>query len=45
MRKKSILDINIWHLLILGFVNAFGYMLPTLYLFKKGAFNAFEFLF
>jgi hypothetical protein len=45
LRKKSVLDLHIWHILILGFVNAFGYILPTLYIFKKDGMSVFEYLF
>ena len=39
------MDIQIWHIVILGFVNAFGYLLPTLYILKKGYMGVFEYLF
>lgn len=45
MRKKSVMDINIWHMVLLGFVNAFGYILPTLFMLKKGYMSIFEYLF
>jgi len=45
LRKKSVMDINIWHTCILGFVNAFGYILPTIFMFKRGVISAFEYLF
>lgn len=45
MRKKAVMDINVWHMLVLGFVNAFGYILPTLFMLKKGYIGIFEYLF
>ncbi len=45
MRKKSVLDIRISHLVVLGFVNAFGYILPTLFMLRRGAISIFEYLF
>jgi hypothetical protein len=45
MRKKSIMDMKISHLVILGFVNCFGYILPTLYMLKRGKISIFEYLF
>lgn len=45
LRKKSIMDMHIFHVLVLGFVNAFGYMLPTLYMFKNSSITIFEYLF
>ena len=45
MRKKSIMDIRISHVVILGFVNAFGYLLPTLFMLRRGFISVFEYLF
>jgi hypothetical protein len=45
MRKKSVMEMNIWHICILGFVNSFGYMLPTIYMLKRGKISVFEYLF
>jgi len=45
MRKKSLMDIRISHLVLLGFVNAFGYILPTLFMLRRGAISIFEYLF
>jgi hypothetical protein len=45
LRKKALLDISVWHLCQLGFVNAFGYLLPTLYMLRKGQLSVFEYLF
>lgn len=45
MRKKSVMDMNVWHICILGFVNAFGYILPTLYMLKRGKISVYEYLF
>lgn len=45
LRNRSIIGIDIWHITVLGFVNAFGYWLPTLHMLKKGKMNVFEYLF
>ena len=45
MRKKSVMDMQVWQICILGFVNAFGYILPTLYMLKRGKISIFEYLF
>lgn len=45
MGKKSVMDMHVWHLCVLGFVNAFGYILPTLYMLKRGKISIFEYLF
>lgn len=45
MRKKSLVDMHIFHLVVLGFVNAFGYILPTLFLLRTEVISAFEYLF
>ncbi len=45
MRKKSVMDMQVWHLCVLGFINAFGYILPTLYMLKRGKISIFEYLF
>jgi hypothetical protein len=45
LRKKSVMDIRISHLAILGFVNAFGYLLPTVFMLKRGVISVFEYLF
>ncbi len=45
MRKKSVMDMHVWHLCVLGFINAFGYILPTLYMLKRGKISIFEYLF
>lgn len=39
------MDLQIGHTLILGFVNAFGYILPTLFMLRRGAISIFEYLF
>jgi hypothetical protein len=45
MRKKSAMDMSALHLCVLAFVNSFGYMLPTLYMIKRGDIGVFEYLF
>ena len=45
MRKKSVMEMNVWHVCILGFVNCFGYLLPTVYMLKRGKISVFEYLF
>lgn len=45
LRKKSVLDMKAGHLIVLGFVNAFGYLLPTLYMLRNGKITIFEYLF
>lgn len=45
LRKKSILDMKAGHVIVLGFVNAFGYLLPTLYMLRKKQITIFEYLF
>ncbi len=45
LRKKSVMDIKISHFVILGFVNAFGYILPTLFILRRGKISVFEYLF
>jgi hypothetical protein len=45
LRKKSVLDMKGGHLMVLGFVNAFGYLLPTLYMLRNNQITIFEYLF
>jgi hypothetical protein len=39
------MEMKIWHICVLGFVNSFGYLLPTVYMLKRGKISVFEYLF